>query len=112
MSKYPMQDVPGDAVASARQVTQYWYDVGQAVGDVDRYQELASHDQPELYELRIKCDRGDDQGFLVMAKGFTEGGYVIAFHRGESVVEALVGMSKRLKNHTLKWKEDQYANDK
>lgn len=110
--KYPKEDVPGDAVASARAVTEYWYEVGRALGDVDKYQKLGHVAQPELYDLRVKCDLSDEQGFLVIAKGFTEKGYVIAFHRGETVVEAVVGMSRRLKNHTLKWKEDTYANDK
>lgn len=110
--KYPEKDVPGDAVASARAVTEYWYEVGRALGDIDRFQTTGHVDQPELYELRLKCDTGDPEGFLVIAKALGETGYVIAFHRGETVVEALVGLSKRLKNHTLKWREDQYANDK
>lgn len=109
--KYPKDDVPGDAVASARQVTEYWYHVGQALGDVDRFQETAHVDQPELYELKIKCDRSDPQGVLVMAKGVGEDGYLVAFHRGETVVEAVVGITRRLKNHTLKWKRDEYANN-
>lgn len=110
--KYPKEDVPGDAVASARAVTEYWYSVGRALGDIDKFQETGHVDQPELYELRLRCDQSDPQGYLIIAKGVAEAGYVIAFHRGENVVEAIVGMSRRLKNHTLKWKEDQYANDK
>lgn len=110
--KRPNDDVAGDAVASARQVAEYWYSVGQAIGGIDRFQENGHVDQPELYELRIKCDQSDPEGFMIMVKGLGEDGYVIAFHRGETVVEALVGVARRLQNHTLKWKVDQYANDK
>ena len=110
--KFPEKDVPGDTIASARAVTEYWYEVGRAIGDIDKVQATGHVDQPELYDLRIRCDLSDPQGFLVIAKGVGESGYVIAFHRGESVVEGLVGMAKRLKNHTLKWKVDQYASDK
>ena len=112
MKKKPNLDIPGDSVASARAVAEYWYDVGRAIGDYDRFQETGHVDQPELYDIRVRCDKSDDQGFLIIVKGFSESGYVVAFHRGETVVEALVGMSRRLKNHTLKWKEDMYANDK
>lgn len=112
MPKYPKEDVPGDAVATARQVTEYWYKIGQGVGDIDRYLSIGHADQPELYELRIKCDAADDQGYLVVAKGLGEDGYVVAFHRGETVVEAVTGVAARLKNHTLKWREDVYGGNK
>lgn len=107
--KKPNRDIPGDAVASARQVSQYWFDIGVAIGDLDRYRETEHLDAPMLYEFRVKCDPDDAEGVLVIAKGITETGYVVGFHRGESIVEAVVGMSKRIKNHSLKWKEDQYA---
>lgn len=109
MSQKPNLDKPGDAVASARAVTQYWYDVGFDLGRVDRYRTNEGHDAPVLYQVNIKCDPADEQGVLVMAKGYTEKGYVVAFHRGETVVEAVVGMARRLGNGTLKWKEDAYA---
>lgn len=112
MSKYPMQDVPGDAIASARAVTQYWYDVGLDIGRLDKYRVQEGHDAPVLTELRIRCDPSDDQGVLVVVKGYTEKGYVVAFHRGETVVEALVGAARRVSNHTLKWREDEYAGNK
>lgn len=109
MSKKPNRDVPGDSVASARQVTQYWFDVGSSIGDLDRYQDREHHDAPTLTEVRIKCDPADELGVLVVVKGITDDGYVICFHRGETIVEALQGASRRVKNHTAKWKEDQYA---
>ena len=109
MSKKPERDVPGDSVASARAVTQYWYDIGSGLGGLDRYRANEGHDKPILYELKIKCDPSDEQGVLVMAKAYTEDGYVVGFHRGESVVEAVTGMARRIVNGTLKWREDQYA---
>lgn len=112
MPKYPKEDVPGDTIASARAVTEYWYGVGRSVGDLDRYREIAGVDQPELLGLRVSCDASDERGVLIVVKGLGEDGYLVAFHRGESIVEALQGVANRLKNHTLKWKEDVYAKDK
>ena len=109
MAKKLPDDVPGDAVASARAVTEYWYDVGRALGDVDRYRDKDHLTAPALLELRIKCDPADEMGVLVIAKGLSEDGPVIAFHRDESVVQAIVGMARRLRNHTAKWREDEYA---
>ena len=109
MGKKLPDDVPGDTVASARRVTEYWYGVGAALGDLDRYREAAHVDAPTLTGLTIKCDPEDAQGVLVIAKGFSEDGWVVAFHRDETVVDAVVGMARRLKNHTAKWKKDIYA---
>lgn len=112
MGKHPPNDVPGDAVASARAVTEYWYEIGRLLGDIDRYRDTEHVEAPALTAITIKCDPQDMQGVLVIAKGFSEEGWVVAFHRDETVVSALTGMARRLKNHTAKWKKDMYANDK
>jgi len=111
MTKKPNRDIPGDAVATAAEVTRYWYDVGLTVGRIDRYMSVPGQDAPELYEVRIKCDPGDPEGVLVILKALAESGYVIGFHRGETIVEALTGASRRLQNHTLKWRVDEYASN-
>lgn len=109
MSKRPNLDVPGDAVASARAVTQYWYDVGTTIGALDVYKDTDHLAAPTLTEIRIRCDPDDDMGVLIIAKGLSEDGPVVAFHRGETIVEALTGMARRLKNQSAKWKEDEYG---
>ncbi len=109
MAKKRPADVPGNAVASAQAVTQYWYDVGLALGALDKYRDAPGHDAPALLGLSIKCDPGDELGILVVARGMSEDGYVVAFHRDETILDAVVGMSRRLRNHTAKWKEDEYA---
>lgn len=112
MARKRPDDVPGNAVASARAVTEYWYNIGTAIGDLDKYRESAHLDAPILTGLTVRCDPADEQGVLVIAKGYSDDGWVVAFHRDETVVDALVGMARRLKNHTAKWKEDQYAQGK
>jgi len=109
MTKKHELDVPGDTVATARAVTLYWYNVGVAIGDLDRYREKDHLTAPTLTELRVRCDPEDEMGVLVVAKGLSEDGPVVAFHRGETIVEAVQGMARRLKNQTAKWKEDEYA---
>lgn len=111
MSKKRPDDVPGDAVASARAVTEYWYNIGLTLGSLDKYRDSPGHDAPVLTGLTIKCDPSDDQGVLVIAKGYTDAGWVVAFHRDETLVDAITGMCRRLRNHTAKWREDQYASD-
>lgn len=109
MAKRPPEDIPGDAVASARQVTEFWYNVGILMNAIDKYRDATHHDAPQLTGLVIKCDPADEQGVLVIAKGYTEDAYVVSFHRDETVVAAVTGMAKRLQNQTAKWKEDEYA---
>lgn len=112
MKKHSPDDVDGDAVASARAVTEYWYEIGRQLGALDKYRATGHVDAPTLTGLTIKCDPEDVQGVLVIAKGFSEAGWVVAFHRDETIVTALVGMARRLTNHTAKWKKDEYANGK
>lgn len=109
MSKKPDLDIPGDAVATARAVTTYWYNVGVSLGDLDRYRDTDHLQAPVLTEIRVRCDPEDAQGVLIVAKGLSEDGHVVAFHRGETIVEALQGMARRLKNQTAKWRKDEYA---
>lgn len=109
MSKRPNLDVPGDAVASARAVTTYWYDVGVSIGDIDRYRTKDHLVAPVLLGFNVRCAPDDEQGVLVIAKGLSEDGPVVAFHRGETIVEAVQGMARRLKNETAKWRRDEFA---
>lgn len=109
MGKKTKLDVPGDTVASARQVTIYWYEVGLALGSFDRYREIDHLDAPTLTAFNVKCDPEDPQGVLIVVKGLSEDGPVVAFHRDESVVDAVQGVGKRLQNHTLKWRKDEYG---
>lgn len=103
------KEVPGNARASAIAYQEHLMRIGQHVQDLDRLKWEATEKRPVVYEVKLKCDPDDEQGVLAIVRGYTPGGYVVAFHREETLWETIVGLSKRLGNNSLKWKEDQYA---
>lgn len=86
--------------------------VGEYMFALDRLKWEATEKRPLVYEIRVKCDPDDEQGVLCIIKAYKPDGYVVAFHREETVWEVLVGVSKRLQNNSLKWREDKpYVDD-
>lgn len=59
-----------------------------------------------LTEVRVKFPTETQPEFLVVLKGHSDGGPVVAFHQGSSFFEVLPGALRRLQNKDLKWKED------
>ena len=79
---------------------------------IEAYQSEIQEARPTLTAIVIKCDPSDEQGVLVIAKGFLGNDWQVAFHRADTVSEAVAGLGNRLRNGTLKWRQDEYANDK
>lgn len=100
------EDIPGNARGSAVLQAEYYYKVGLSVADIERARDHQGDDRPEVVELRIKCDVADVEGVLVIIKGTHEHKEVVAFHRDDDVVNALRGVGNRLRNGSLKWREE------
>lgn len=84
-----------------------WMD-GLAGGllQIGTYQQTIQEEKPTLVEFRVKCDPDDEKGVLVIVKGYLGAEWYVAFHRAETVGEAVQGLGNRLRNGSLKWKED------
>lgn len=103
------KEKPGDARASAIGFQSFLMRIGQHVQDIDRYKWEATEKRPLLTSMTLKFDPDDEQGCLAILRGYKPDGYVVAFHREDTIWECLVGLSKRIQNNSLKWKEDEYA---
>lgn len=57
-------------------------------------------------ELRVKLDTGADDEVLAVLKRDGVGGKEIAFHYAQDVGAVIEGLVGRLKNGSLKWRED------
>lgn len=71
-------------------------------------------DQPDvtgfhLKQIRIKCDLKGGGGWMAVVTALTPNGDQVAFHRGDDFREALEGVLSRIRNGSLKWKDDEYA---
>ncbi len=80
--------------------------IARGVLNVEDYIDSIQEDRPTLTELRIKCDPDDDQGVLVILKGYVGAQWMIAFHRDATFSDAIRGAGNRLRNGDLKWRED------
>lgn len=77
-----------------------------AVTYFERYLEEIQEERPTLTEVRVKCDPDDDEGVLVILKGYVGNVKYIAFHREATYSAAVTGAGNRLRNGSLKWRED------
>lgn len=70
-----------------------------------------STDQPHLFEVslsevRVKMPRIVGDEFMVVIKGVTDEGNVVAFYRAEDYASAVTGALLAWENRSLKWRED------
>lgn len=63
-----------------------------------------SHDY--ITEVRLRVRYGSEGDILVILKAEGARGKTIAFHSGDTVPECVQQVANRLKNGSLKWKED------
>lgn len=76
---------------------------------IETYQQDIQEERPTLTGLTIKCDPDDEEGVLIVLRGYLGSEAQVAFHRAGSVSEAVSGAGNRLRNGSLKWRLDEYA---
>jgi hypothetical protein len=107
MVKY--KEVPGDSMTSAANYARAMVRLAEAITDFERQADRLSESDLLITSMTIRCpgfDRGD---YLLVLRGTTPDGAVVAFHNAPTLWETLEGAVNRLKNGSLKWKEDQYG---
>ncbi len=80
------------------------------LGESVMYLALAVEDPPGgerwLKEIRFKVRYGVEGDVLVIVKAEGGSGNEIAFHSGDRLDDACQGLASRLRNGSLKWRED------
>ena len=100
-----------DAPASQRAYERMVLDIAHAILNVDLYCEQIQEARPTLTRVLIKCDPDDEMGVLVIGTGYEGSLWLSCFHRDITIAAAITGFGNRLRNGSLKWKEDSYLND-
>lgn len=80
--------------------------LGWSLLHIEGYVEAIQEDRPTLVGFRVKCDPDDEQGVLVIGKGYLGSADMVCFHRDVTVSDAVSGFGNRLRNGSLKWRED------
>jgi hypothetical protein len=89
---------------------EYFKKAGMAMGDVDNAMQGYRNLVVEVTGLSIRGPVAQGGEFLCTVRGYDEEGMaVVAFHGAATLTEMFIGLSARLNNGSLKWREDQYA---
>lgn len=75
------------------------------LGAIERLQ----RDGVEVHRLTIKGTWGGDDEMLLVLAARTENEGIVAFHNASELPGLWQGVANRIRNGSLKWKEDQYA---
>jgi len=80
------------------------------VGESVMYLALCVEDPPGgerwLKEIRFKVRYGAEGDVLVVVKAEGGEGNQVSFHSGDRLDDVVVGLANRLRNDSLKWRED------
>lgn len=109
MSKKSQQDAPGNAIGSAQAMQQVMSRIGVALTRFEVVRENADERGVYLLGLSARLPNLPGEEVLIVLRGQTDVGAVVAFHSASTFAEAISGAITRLDNGSLKWKEDTYA---
>lgn len=82
---------------------------GSSVFDIEGFIYRGARDRFVVRSIRFRSGPNPGADWLVVITAYSPDGPVVAFHSGDSFKAALVGLSSRLKNGSLKWKADEYG---
>ncbi len=97
-----------DAPASDRAHKKWLSGLANGLNHIDNYVDEVQEGKPTLTRFTVRCDPDDEEGVLVVCKGYIGTEWHVAFHRGDTVSEAISGLGNRLRNGSLRWRVDEY----
>lgn len=83
--------------------------VGSACVRLDKTIQSLDDEDTFIKGLVFRPPDDENREWLVVVRAMRGGHNVVAFHRAEMFVEAVKGISDRLNNRSVVWKDDQYA---
>lgn len=111
MVKRAGAEVSGNVIQTAVQEQRQAARVQSALLTIQSYMEGYSPTGIIIDGLRITDRSGDGTDLLAAVKAVSETGYTIAFSSASSLSELVISIAARLRNGSMKWKEDEYRND-
>jgi len=106
--KHP-KDVPGNVIATAAAHERFLTQLGAGwVGVVEGARSLAGHDV-YIESMTIRGSIGEGGDLLIVIRAISDEGKVVAFHNVDDSTTMWVGLANRMRNGSIKWKEDQYG---
>lgn len=101
--------VPGNALQEQADMDRRTLKLGIAVRQLEHWCEKLVPDHGIVKAIRFKAPRSVGGEWLVVVQVSTEKGGVVGFHSADDFSEAVKGLSSRLRNGSIKWRDDEYA---
>lgn len=96
----------GDTPKADRAYAKWQKGLSGGLSNIDGYLDTIQEERPTLTSLLVKCDPDDERGVLVVVKGYQGAAWFVAFHRADTVSAAISEVGNRLRNGSLKWREE------
>lgn len=78
---------------------------------MERWFDGKDEDEFDLKAMRFKAPIEETGEYLLVVTAWVNGVSMVCFTNGDSVYGCLSAFAKRLLNGSIKWKEDEYAQD-
>jgi hypothetical protein len=100
----------GNTVRAQQVFDQQIQRLGLALGLLDHICSAGWTGEVELLNIKVRLGSPGGEETLVIVTGtWGDGTPVVAFHAAQSPSDAVAGCLNRIRNGTMKWREDQYA---
>lgn len=80
--------------------------LGEAVMYLEQYIQDPKDDTTFITHISFKVRYGSEGDILAVLRAETGEGKVVAFHSGDRLDDVVLGLASRLRNGSLRWRED------
>jgi hypothetical protein len=109
MSKTSGKDIPGNSLASAQAVARTLIRQAETIAMMEFCTRDWEDADTYMGNMTIKFPTYERSEYMIVARCQKEGQALVCFHNAPTFLEVVSGFCERLRNGTLKWKEDQYG---
>ncbi len=109
--KRPVGEVTGNAVASQANYMRQMAKLGELIWSMEHVLDLLYDVNIIVNSLTVRIPTADEAQYLVVVRATKEGRAVVGFHGSDSYADTIRGGIERLRNKTMKWREDEYATE-
>lgn len=108
-NQVPYEEVPGNSLRSQANYERALIKAGDTLYHFESVVDGLDSDEIEVTGVTIKLPDEPGGDYLIVARGYVGGKPHVAFTGGTSLVEAMMSLVNRLRNRSMKWKVDRYA---
>jgi len=102
-------DIPGNSMGSHAAYLRQMVRVAETLQDFERVSDGLWEEDVYISGISVRFPTDDRPEYLVVVRVDGAGGRLVGFHDAPTFLEALVGVVNRLKNRSMQFKEDKYA---